>query len=97
MNWNDGQLERISLTSFLGEVVVNPEARHAFQRDPIGTAEAYGLVLADKQKEILKVVANDLATTGDSLDEKLSSAGLLEGSGQMLGCICNNFKCTALY
>jgi hypothetical protein len=86
--------KRSTLTSFIGEVVVNADVRSEFKGDPIATASRYGVELSEQQKSILKVVAADLSTACDALDRKLSTEGLAPLS---LGCVCRKLNCTVLY
>lgn len=82
---------REQLTSFLGDVLINSKVREAFKIDPVATAEAAGLVLSDQQKQIMKLIAQDLTDTALKLEDKLSSEGLL------LETLCLVKECYILY
>jgi hypothetical protein len=85
---------RRTLTAFLGEVVVNPDLRNAFRRDPIKAATEFGVYVSAEQRAILSSVSAQLCEAADNLDLKLSSQGFQPLS---LSCVCRTLNCGVLY
>ena len=88
---------RLTLTSFLGEVIVNHDLRAEFSRDPVASARNYGVTLSPQQEQIVLVVAQDLVAASNAMEQQLSSRGLQPTGPVQTACICASLNCTVLY